>query len=202
MTELSKEQKYIILALIGILISGLAYTVYNNFSKGSSPEIIIAETENTKPASVSSPPEFVIVHLSGAVAKQGVFKLKKGSRLIDAIKVAGGIISGADLDKVNLAQELKDGIKINIPLKAAKSISPKALSKETSSKNTSSNIININTATVKELTKVKGIGKTIAQRIIEYREKNGSFSKIEDLTKVKGIGKGKFEKIKGEVRVY
>ena len=56
--------------------------------------------------------------------------------------------------------------------------------------------VDLNKATVQELVKLKGIGKKYAERIIEYREKNGNFEKIEDLMKIKGIGQKKFESIK------
>ena len=61
--------------------------------------------------------------------------------------------------------------------------------------------VDLNKATVKELVKLKGIGKKYAERIIEYREKNGDFEKIEDLMKVKGIGQKKFDAIKDFVSV-
>ena len=197
MPELSKEQKYIILALVGILISGLAYAVYSNFSKSADPEIIISAAEEVKSERIRPKAEFVIVHLSGAVKRPGVFKLEKGSRIIDSIKAAGGIAGDADLDKVNLAQELKDGAKIKIPFRLK--TTPVADPGELPLSRTSNGMVNLNTSTAQDLTKVKGIGKSTAQRIIEYREKNGGFSKIEDLMKVKGIGKGKFEKIKSQV---
>ena len=101
---------------------------------------------------------------------------------------------------MNLAQELKDGAKIKIPLRLK--TAPIANLGESPSSSTSDGTVNLNTSTAQELTKVKGIGKTTAQRIIEYREKNGGFSKIEDLMKVKGIGKGKFGKIKDQVTLY
>ncbi len=203
MPDLSKEQKYIILALIGILISGLAYAAYNNFSKVSSAEIVITEAEELEPKKIFQP-EFIVVHVSGAVRNKGVYKLEKGSRLIDLIKVAGGILENANPDKVNLAEELKDGQRINVPFKLAQkeSASTKSAPQEELSGDTSNCPLNINTASAGELIKVKGIGETTAKRIIEYREKNGGFSKIEDLMKVKGIGKGKFEKMKGEVGAY
>jgi competence protein ComEA len=57
-------------------------------------------------------------------------------------------------------------------------------------------VVNINTATVKELIRVPGIGKVTAKRIVAYREKNGPFKQIEDIQKIKGIGSKKFAKIK------
>ena len=62
-------------------------------------------------------------------------------------------------------------------------------------------IIDINTATVEDLEKVKGIGKTIAERIVEYRYRNGAFASIDDLKNVKGAGVALFEKIRDRIRV-
>ena len=61
--------------------------------------------------------------------------------------------------------------------------------------------VNINTATAKELTQLKGIGKTIAERIVTYREKVAPFTEPKEITKVKGVGKGTFEKIKDQITV-
>ncbi|MBE9536419.1 MAG: helix-hairpin-helix domain-containing protein [Proteobacteria bacterium] len=61
--------------------------------------------------------------------------------------------------------------------------------------------VNINTATVKELQKLKGIGKTIAKRIVAYREDVGTFKEIADIKKVKGVGKGTLEKIADQIIV-
>jgi len=201
--ELTKEQKYIILALIGILVSGLAYAVYNNFTKASSAEIVITDTEELEPKKMFQP-ELVVVHISGAVKNRGVYKLEKGARLIDLIKVAGGILENANPDKVNLAEELKDGQRISIPFKPAQKefCLPKSAPLEETSGNISTGPVNINTASAGELMKVKGVGEATAKRIIEYRDKNGGFSKPEDIMKVKGIGKGKFGKIKGQISVY
>ena len=63
------------------------------------------------------------------------------------------------------------------------------------------NLVNINTADVQALTKIKGIGPAMAQKIIDYRESNGSFQSVEELQKVKGIGPGKYAKIQGQVTI-
>ena len=62
-------------------------------------------------------------------------------------------------------------------------------------------VINLNTASAIDLESLPGIGKSTAQRIVEYRQKSGGFKKIEDLMNVKGIGEKSFLKIKGRLTV-
>jgi competence protein ComEA len=193
--ELTKEQKYIILALIGILLSGLFYSAYNHFFKPSDSEIFVADSVK-KEDSISS--QSILVHVSGAVRTEGVFKLKNGSRLLDAIRASGGFLPKADPSKLNLAQELKDGTKIAVPFKVGLiSVVPAAGDEAAGS----AGLVNINSASPGELVKIPGVGEVTAKRIVEYRKDNGSFSAPGDLKKVKGIGPKKFEKMKEHVTV-
>ncbi|MCX7845001.1 MAG: helix-hairpin-helix domain-containing protein [Dictyoglomaceae bacterium] len=135
---------------------------------------------------------FIIVHIAGAVANPGVYKLLEGSRVIDGIQAAGGALPSADLDRLNLAEYLEDGNKILVP---EKFISP-TLSSTIKGNVFSNNKININFASEKELENLPGIGPSLAKKIVEYREQNGPFKSLEDLEKVRGIGKKKIEQIK------
>lgn len=191
--DLTKEQKYIILALIGILISGLIYGIYNHFNQAEEIEILDVSPSLVK-TSEGMP---LLVHLSGAVLNQGVFKLKPGSRIVDAVNAAGGALPDADLAAVNLAQEIKDGIKILIPFKKK----PGGIAQAGPSGTSSNGSININSANDSELQKIPGVGKVTAGRIIDYRKTSGGFSSVDDLTKVKGIGKKTLEKIREYVTV-
>lgn len=125
----------------------------------------------------------------------------------------GGTTESADLDEVNLAYVLQDGQKIYIPSKEDKK---KVESKVYITSESGENVIvqdlnkeqkggkkkvNINTATQEELENLPGVGESIANRIIEYRQQNGNFSKIEDLQNVKGIGDAKFNSMKEHVMV-
>lgn len=155
--------------------------------------------------------EKIIVHIVGEVKKEGIVHLNKGSRIIDAIKEAGGETKEADLSKINLAYELQDGQKVYIPNKKEKITEYITMSSgdnlviegnNTSKTNERKEIkVNINTANQDELDTLPGIGPSIAQKKIEYREENGNFTKIEDLQNVKGIGDAKYEEIKDNVTV-
>ena len=133
----------------------------------------------------------IFVDIKGAVKKPGVYQMKAGDRVKDAIDAAGGLTAEADSQKVNLAQRVEDQMVIVVPKvgEEAEAIPAGVTSKETSKEGK----VNINTATVEELKILKGVGEKKAEAIIEYRKKNGSFKTKEDLMKVRGIGKKLFE---------
>ncbi len=161
----------------------------------------------------------IIIHISGEVISPGVISLEEGARIVDAINMADGVTEEADLSKVNLAYVLEDAQKIYIPninekeekeivenMEDGVVISGSGMNDEnnSSSGNNSKNEkvkININTANVKELQKLSGIGESIALRIVTYRKENGKFNSIEDLKNVSGIGENKFNKIKNNIFV-
>lgn len=161
----------------------------------------------------------IIVHISGEVISPGVISLEEGARIVDAINMADGVTEEADLSKVNLAYVLEDAQKIYIPNINEKEekeivenmedgivISGSGMNdgNNSNSGNDSKNEnvkININTANVKELQKLSGIGESIALRIVTYRKENGKFNSIEDLKNVSGIGENKFNKIKDKIFV-
>ena len=133
----------------------------------------------------------IFVDIKGGVKKPGVYQMKAGDRVKDAIDAAGGLTAEADSQKVNLAQRVEDQMVIVVPKvgEEAEAIPAGVTSKETSKEGK----VNINTATVEELKTLKGVGEKKAEAIIEYRKKNGSFKTKEDLMKVRGIGKKLFE---------
>lgn len=143
--------------------------------------------------------EKIKIYIIGEVNNPGVKELDVGARIEDAINSAGGITEYANLNQVNLAYSLEDGEKIYIP-----NINEKIeeyITKENgvgiieNSKNKVLNKININKATISELTNLPGVGESLAKRIIEYREENGKFKSIEDLKNVSGIGEKKYESL-------
>ena len=153
---------------------------------------VVVTTVLAEKTEVSTTQEAVIfVDIKGAVKNPGVYQMKVGDRVKDALEAAGGLTAEADSQKVNLAKRLEDQMVIVVPKvgEEAEEIPAGATSKEEAKEGK----VNINTATVEELKTLKGVGEKKAEAIIEYRKKNGSFQTKEDLMKVRGIGKKLFE---------
>ena len=139
----------------------------------------------------------IFVDVKGAVKNPGVFETTKDKRVKDLIEEAGGLLEDADTSTLNLSQKVKDQMVIYVLKNGEK---PKQIS-DGSTSSSNKDVININTANKEQLMKISGVGKTKAEAIISFREKNGDFKKKEDITKVKGIGKATFEKIKDKIEV-
>lgn len=171
-----------------------------------------ASTENTSLENFSEEAQ-AAVHVCGAVVRPGVYELPEGSRIIDAVEAAGGFAENASEDTLNLAREIEDGMKIQIPTKEEVMRAYEAASEsgpglpqwlEESSRQgreEEPSKININTATANELTELNGIGEARARDIIAYREENGPFQSIEEIKEVSGIKDAVFQKIKEEITV-
>lgn len=210
-----------ILTLIVIILSVLNLIIGLNFKKldnasndiektlSNSEELIANTLEEPK---VTEAKETIRVDVKGMVKKAGVYELAKDSIVNDAIKKAGGLTSKADTTNVNLSKSLTNEMAIYIPKKeeVTKSVVNDALvdksnsvgfiDNESSNETTNTSTkVNINTATLKELTTLNGIGESKAQAILEYRTKNGNFKTLEDLKKVSGIGEAAYEKIKDNI---
>lgn len=152
------------------------------------------------------------VHVCGAVNVPGVYELKEGSRVIDAVLASGGFAQDADEAYVNLATVLTDGDKVRIPTKEEvaemsqqekTAVDTGVISAEglKNSQQQLSDKVNINTAGKDELCTLPGIGQTRAESIIAYRNANGDFLQIEDIMQVSGIKESSFQKIKDKITV-
>lgn len=166
-----------------------------------------------QPAPTKAP---IAVHVVGAVPRPGLYEFAEGARVQDAINAAGGLLAAADVNTINLASLLMDGQQLNIPYKVGEEPSgggSETLSlpgpddeEELPSNNSGSEesiveLININTASLDELDSLPGIGATLAQRIIDYRNENGPFTSIEEIMDVSGVGPSTFENIKDLITV-
>lgn len=154
---------------------------------------------DTNMTSVSEKAQKMFVHVCGAVSNPGVYQLERGSRMYEAVEMAGGLTDEADETCLNMARQLSDGEQILILTKEETAAMPKAAAGSQSTQ--IPGLVNINTATAAELTTVSGIGESRAQAIIAYREANGGFRCIEDIKKVEGIKEGLFSKIKDQITV-
>lgn len=146
--------------------------------------------------------KMIAVHVAGAV-KDGdkVVELAEGSRVEEAIALAGDITEEANLDTINLARVLVDGEKLYIPYKSDSKEKIQKITSISGKVNTGDGLINVNTAGKIELMSLKNVGESTAQKIIDYREKNGPFKKIEDLVNVSGIGEKTLNGFKDKIIV-
>ena len=140
----------------------------------------------------------ITVDVQGAVLHPGVYKLGSGSRVVDAIKAAGGVTKAGDPSDLNQARIIADGEQIYVYAKNGGTSVNKSTVKV---KPQGSALVLINRATAKEFEALDGIGPVLASRIVAFRKSNGPFASIDDLLKVPGIGAGTLSKFKTKLRV-
>ncbi|WP_406677920.1 helix-hairpin-helix domain-containing protein [Neomoorella carbonis] len=164
-----------------------------------------AAVTGDKPA---AKPPTIQVHVTGAVQRPGVYELKAGARVNEAVSLAG-LLPEANPNALNLAAPLNDGQQVIVPRQGEAGAAGSNLSGPvTSGGGTAGGTakaggkVNINTATLAELDSLPGIGPTLAQRIIDYRNQKGPFRTIEDLQNVSGIGPSRFNDLKDLITVY
>lgn len=143
----------------------------------------------------------IYIHISGEVEREGVYCVDSGTRLYHVIDKAGGFTKKAEKDCLNLAETVYDGQKIQV-LSKKEYREHKEVTKESSNvSDSAAGLVNINVATVEQLTKLPGIGAAKATAIISYRDENGTFSSIEDIKNVSGIGDAIFANIESMITV-
>jgi len=164
----------VVVAIVGIKQLEASSKAKTDSNKSSVVEV--AEAESSK--------HYLTVHVAGEVRHPGVYRVADGKRVLAAVEKAGGATKDADLDGLNLASKLTDERQIIVP-----STSP-------SGSGGAKAMVSLNQATVEELQTLDGVGPSTAEKIVEYRESNGGFSKLEELDQVDGIGPKRLETLK------
>jgi competence protein ComEA len=138
-----------------------------------------------------------VVHVAGEVRAAGVYRLRAGARVSDAVARAGGATRRADLSQVNLAAKVEDGRQILVPRRAPAS----AAAAPATAPGQPTAPVNLNTATLEQLDALSGVGPVTAQKIIDYREEHGGFGSVDELGEVPGIGDVRLASLREQVRV-
>ena len=208
--------KAVVVAILVVIAaaSGLAMASFNSRSGGVSFERSDeASASDVRWAGDASPDDAdessaksssaaeVYVDVDGAVVRPGVYRLKDGARVSQAIDAAGGLTAEADVTGLNRASKITDGQKIYVPtVEEQQAVAADGGADGgavlASGANDVAGLVNINTASAAELQTLSGIGPSMAQSIIDERTKNGAFASVDDLMRVSGIGEKKLAKIK------
>jgi len=155
------------------------------------PAIRIAEDVGGKPTRV-------LVHVAGAVRRPGVYALRTGDRVDDAVRRAGGATRKADLGGLNLAAEVEDGRQVLVPVRVGAGAAGAAAASAAAAP-AEGQPLNVNTATLEQLDGLTGVGPITAQKILDAREERGGFGSIEELGEIPGIGEKRLATLREEV---
>jgi competence protein ComEA len=162
--------------LIGLLLGGVLLLLID--ARQGEPIQLVTAT----------PKAYIEVNVAGSVAAPGVYQLKPGQRVYDAIATAGGASDSADLNRLNLAAILEDGQRVYVP--------GSKTSSDASSLISTDQLMNLNTASLEELMSLTGIGEVKAQAIIDYRNNLGSYSSLDQLLEVTGISQNLLDELR------
>ena len=215
---LSRYRKAIITGggVILFLLAGLITMIFTDSGNENAPSNSYLSESNPPSRNHEAAPEIhhpqriMYVYITGEVRKPGVYKLSDDARIFQLVDMAGGFTAKADTESLNLAENISDGSHVHIGTKSqatqqaplipgmpANAARTSALTREQSQ----SGIVNINTAGLTELETLPGIVPALAQRIVDYRSKNGNFARPEDLVNVKGISQSKLAQLLPHITV-
>jgi competence protein ComEA len=172
--------------LCGLLVVGVPRLLHRGATR-----TVVPALRAPRPARVTSAQ--LVVYVSGAVRRPGLYRLAQGTRIDDAIALAGGATAKADLVAVNLAAPLADGEQIVVPLRGAAAASSGGAGPSATAP------LDLNSASLEQLDALPGIGPATAQKILDYRQAHGAFHSLEELDAVPGIGPARIEQLKGLV---
>jgi competence protein ComEA len=148
----------------------------------------------TIPPSTTTTPTEVVVHVAGSVLRPGLYHLPPGDRVADLLEAAGGPLDEADLDRLNLAEPLLDGVRIWVP-------SVEEPQDPLPTPGAGNGPVDLNRATAAQLESLTGVGPSLAAAIFDHRGRFGPFASVDDLLAVSGIGPAKLAGLRDQVRV-
>jgi competence protein ComEA len=190
------------LALVGGLVALLVVAGQRLSQVGAAraPDVV-APVEPVSDVSKTATQPALVVHVVGAVRRPGLFRLREGARVADAVARAGGATGKAYLAGLNLAAPLVDGIQVVVPTKAAAVVggagpSAGGLPAQPGAAGALGAKVSLATATADELDELPGVGPVTAQTIIDYRTEHGPFRSVDDLDAVPGIGPTRVEQLR------
>ena len=201
---MDKKRIYI---TVFLAITGIAVCLWTSLKPGKKEvviETLVADSETASVSDVKEESRTVFpVYIGGAVQQPGIYEIEEYVYLYQLIDRAGGFSEEADMDHIDRVYLIDHSQSLYIPKKGEYSDEPHVYvpvighqHEDNNEEKKGNGKVDINTADVSELSQLPGIGEKTAEKILQYRETNGSFKKKEDIMKVSGIGESKYEKIK------
>ena len=187
------------LAAASLLLVALVLTGHRLARTGTTRAPEAAAPLEPVHASASRSRSALVVHVVGAVRRPGLYRLREGARVADAVARAGGAVRGADLAALNLAAPLVDGTQVLVPHRAS-SAGPASGSGGSTGTSDGSGApaakVSLSSATAEELDTLPGVGPVTAQKILDYRAEHGPFGSVDELDAVPGIGPATIEQLR------
>ena len=194
--DLSRSQVVVYGAVAVALLLVGARAIRADRSSGSSPPPSLHFGSSAGGVSVSSAGGDIVVDVTGAVRRPGVYRLPSGARVVDAVQRAGGPTTSALLEAINRAARLTDGQQVVVPVMRPggnTAVSASGAAAE-------SGPISLGSATVDQLDTIDGIGPVTAQKIVEYRDQHGGLTSVDELDDVSGIGPATMESLRARLQ--
>lgn len=190
---LSRRQLFAAVAAVAVLL--LLLIRHLGGGGGAAPPVVSPlAPARAKPAAA----KLLVIDVAGAVRRPGLYRLRSGSRIDDAIAAAGGATAKAQLDTVNLAAPIADGEQVVVPRRGVAGAAAAAAGGPAAGSSPSAPL-DLNSATLEQLENLPGIGPVTAQKILDYRRQHGSFHAVAELQGVPGIGPAHMAQLKGLV---
>jgi competence protein ComEA len=188
---ISRRQALVAAVVLGILLLLAGKLLLRAGAPGAARPI-------PRPARVSAPQAAprLVVDVVGAVRRPGLYRLRDGARVADAVDRAGGSTAKADLEGINLAAPIVDGQQVVVPRKVAAGARPTAGEGLSGAGASPTGPVSLSTATLEELDALPGVGPVTAQKILDYRTEHGAFRSVDELDAVSGIGPARLDSLR------
>jgi competence protein ComEA len=195
-SDVDPRRRTLALVLVGGLVVAVLVAVAVTVSgpgpaQEPAPALPAAAASVTSSAAAGEP---IVVSVVGRVVEPGLVTLEAGARVADALRAAGGPVPGADIGALNLARRLTDGEQLYVGVPPPPGAEPAGTTDGGPSG--AGGQVDLNTASLAELDTLPGVGPVTAERIVDWRERNGRFATVDQLREIEGIGPARFATLK------
>jgi competence protein ComEA len=176
-----------LLAVLALVGTRLARSETAHEAAGLTPQPLRA---------AAAPPSLIVIDVVGAVRRPGLYRLRDGSRIADAVRRAGGPTRRAELALLNLAAPVVDGMQVVVPARTGAGTPGTEGSTPSGAAGVGQGRVSLSSATVEQLDALPGIGPVTAQKILDWRTAHGPFRSVDALDEVPGIGPARIEQLR------